>query len=44
MPFCSLRCAEIDLGRWLSEKNGLPYEGGEEELEEAFFESFDNSP
>ncbi len=23
-PFCSKRCAEIDLGRWLSEAYALP--------------------
>lgn len=27
MPFCSNRCREIDLGNWLSESYGLPYEG-----------------
>jgi uncharacterized protein len=24
MPFCSPRCRQIDLGRWLDEKNSLP--------------------
>ncbi len=24
MPFCSERCRQIDLGRWLSEDMGLP--------------------
>jgi uncharacterized protein len=24
LPFCSPRCREIDLGRWLSETNSLP--------------------
>ena len=24
LPFCSPRCREIDLGRWLSERYGLP--------------------
>ena len=24
MPFCSERCREIDLGRWLDERQGLP--------------------
>lgn len=46
LPFCGLRCAEIDLGRWLDEKHGLPYEGGMEEVEEAIektqFGSVDN--
>ena len=27
MPFCSKRCQEIDLGMWLNEAYGLPYEG-----------------
>lgn len=26
MPFCSPRCRQIDLGRWLGEEYGLPYE------------------
>ena len=26
MPFCSPRCKQIDLGRWLGEEYGLPYE------------------
>lgn len=27
MPFCSERCRSIDLGNWLDESYGLPYEG-----------------
>jgi endogenous inhibitor of DNA gyrase (YacG/DUF329 family) len=23
-PFCSARCRQIDLGRWLSEENSVP--------------------
>jgi len=30
-PFCSRRCADIDLGRWLSEGYVLP---GEEEADD----------
>lgn len=26
MPFCSERCRQIDLGRWLGEEYGLPLE------------------
>jgi len=26
MPFCSQRCREIDLGRWLGEQYGIPLE------------------
>jgi endogenous inhibitor of DNA gyrase (YacG/DUF329 family) len=38
MPFCSPRCQQIDLGRWLSEEIGLPVEPdeGEEEVGEGF--------
>lgn len=27
-PFCSVRCANIDLGRWLGEKYVVPTEEG----------------
>ena len=30
-PFCSSRCADIDLGRWLSGSYVIPAEAGEEE-------------
>ncbi|MCA9174696.1 MAG: DNA gyrase inhibitor YacG [Planctomycetales bacterium] len=33
MPFCSSRCRDIDLGRWLNEEYGLPAEG-QEDVEE----------
>ncbi len=33
MPFCSQRCREIDLGRWLDEKVGLPVIRNAEEEE-----------
>jgi endogenous inhibitor of DNA gyrase (YacG/DUF329 family) len=26
VPFCSDRCKQIDLGRWLDERYGMPYE------------------
>lgn len=26
MPFCSPRCKQIDLGLWLNEVHGMPYE------------------
>ncbi|MCA9185457.1 MAG: DNA gyrase inhibitor YacG [Planctomycetales bacterium] len=29
-PFCSVRCRQIDLGRWLDEAYGLPAESDEE--------------
>ncbi len=25
-PFCSLRCQQVDLGRWMNESYGLPWE------------------
>ena len=30
LPFCSPRCRQIDLGRWLSEENRLPVDPGSE--------------
>lgn len=36
-PFCSTRCQQIDLGRWLDERNSMPYvdlEADEEPEEE----------
>lgn len=24
LPFCSERCRQVDLGRWLNEQHGLP--------------------
>ncbi|MBB76719.1 MAG: DNA gyrase inhibitor YacG [Planctomycetaceae bacterium] len=29
LPFCSPRCQQVDLGRWLNEEHGLPIEPGE---------------
>jgi endogenous inhibitor of DNA gyrase (YacG/DUF329 family) len=29
-PFCSGRCKNIDLGRWLGEQYGMPYESPDE--------------
>jgi endogenous inhibitor of DNA gyrase (YacG/DUF329 family) len=26
LPFCSPRCKQIDLGRWLNEEQRVPYE------------------
>ncbi|MEX0587069.1 MAG: DNA gyrase inhibitor YacG [Pirellulales bacterium] len=33
MPFCSVRCRQIDLGRWLGEDYGLPIESEDPESE-----------
>ncbi|MCU0900898.1 MAG: DNA gyrase inhibitor YacG [Cypionkella sp.] len=30
-PFCSRRCADIDLGRWLTESYAIPVEKSEED-------------
>lgn len=30
LPFCGLRCKQVDLSRWLGEQYGLPYESEEE--------------
>jgi endogenous inhibitor of DNA gyrase (YacG/DUF329 family) len=35
MPFCSSRCQQIDLRRWLGEEYGLPLERAEEESDES---------
>lgn len=29
-PFCSLRCADIDLGRWFDGSYAIPLDNGEE--------------
>jgi endogenous inhibitor of DNA gyrase (YacG/DUF329 family) len=34
MPFCSARCQQIDLRRWLGEEYGLPLERPEESDDE----------
>lgn len=34
MPFCCERCRLIDLGRWLDERQGLPFAPAEEEEED----------
>ena len=36
LPFCSIRCHRVDLGMWLNESYGLPWdgEGEREEVEE----------
>jgi hypothetical protein len=32
-PFCSKRCADIDLGRWLKESYRVPTEEGPDDVE-----------
>ena len=35
MPFCSTRCKQIDLGRWLDERIGIPVKREDSEDEES---------
>ena len=35
MPFCSVRCQRIDLGRWLNEEYGLPHESDDESADDS---------
>ena len=30
-PFCSQRCADVDLGRWINERYAIPVEEDEDE-------------
>ncbi len=39
LPFCSLRCQQIDLGRWFNEEHSVPHVPSEEELERMLEES-----
>lgn len=34
MPFCSKRCQQIDLGRWVNEEYGMPIESEHDTSEE----------
>lgn len=34
VPFCSERCQQLDLGRWLTEQYGLPADDPSEETAE----------
>ena len=34
MPFCSIRCKEMDICRWLDEDYGLPVEPNEDEFDD----------
>jgi hypothetical protein len=34
-PFCSKRCADVDLGRWLTGSYAIPVASGEDEGESA---------
>lgn len=36
LPFCSSRCRQIDLNRWLGEEYSLPMEPEEEPSEDEF--------
>jgi endogenous inhibitor of DNA gyrase (YacG/DUF329 family) len=38
LPFCTPRCRQIDLGRWLGEGYSVPHERLDEEEESSFDE------
>lgn len=33
LPFCSERCRMLDLGAWLDEQRGLPFEPDDDSME-----------
>lgn len=33
MPFCSSRCKQIDLGRWINEEHSMPVDRGDDYVE-----------
>lgn len=33
MPFCSPRCKQIDLGRWMNEEHSMPVDRGDDYVE-----------
>lgn len=41
LPFCSPRCRDVDLGRWLDEAFAVPWTRQEDELEEEAGEAAD---
>ena len=44
-PFCSIRCAQIDLGKWLGGDYAIPaYEGEQDSNIEALLEQADKDP
>lgn len=47
-PFCSKRCADVDLGRWLGERyvvpGDAPLDPGEEEVPEPVPEDLPDEP
>ncbi len=34
-PFCSKRCADVDLGRWFGERYAIPLQGDDDTPEDA---------
>ena len=34
LPFCSVRCQQLDLANWLDEEYGLPWDGENDEATE----------
>ncbi|GBU16656.1 MULTISPECIES: DNA gyrase inhibitor YacG [Methylobacterium] len=43
-PFCSTRCADVDLGRWLNERYAIPGEELDGDSEPSPQEPADSSP
>lgn len=43
LPFCSQRCRLIDLGHWLDEGYGLPYEGSPGDAPEDYLSEDDET-
>ena len=43
-PFCSRRCADVDLGKWLTGSYAIPDEGGLEDEGEGEGEGTDAPP
>jgi len=41
-PFCSKRCADVDLGKWLNDSYAIPAEPSVEEIEESVGELSDS--
>lgn len=41
LPFCSPRCRQIDLGRWLGEEYSVPVESSDEDGETSYGEQED---
>ncbi len=43
-PFCSRRCADVDLGRWLTESYRVPADADDDTTEDTTESSQDDAP